>query len=73
MQATASISPDGYSDSLAASSAYEARAYAEQTSHSLEYDESDGNCIKGILVALGIEATAGILICFAWQTLHFVR
>jgi hypothetical protein len=73
MQATASISSDSYSDSLEASSIYEARAYAEQMKHSLEYDESDGSCMKGMVVALGIEVFAATVICFVWQALHFAR
>jgi hypothetical protein len=73
MHATASISAGAYGDSLAAPSAYEAQAHAEEMERLQELEEGNGSCMKGILVALGIEATAGILACFVWQTLHFAR
>jgi hypothetical protein len=73
MQATASISAGAYGDSLAAPSTYEAQAYGEEIDRLQEFERADGSCMKGILVALGIEATAGIFVCFVWQTLHFVR
>lgn len=73
MQASASISSEGDSDSLAASSTLEARAFAEQMSHALKYDESDGNCLRGLVLALGAEILTALLICCAWQALHFAR
>jgi len=73
MQAMASISAGAYGDSLAASSAYDGNAYAGQMERMEENEEGNGSCMKGMLVALGIEAAAGILICCVWQSLHFVR
>ena len=73
MQATASISAGAYGDSLAAPSAFDGNACADQLDLMEEIETADGSCMKGILVALGIETAAGILICFVWQGLHFVR
>jgi hypothetical protein len=73
MQASASVSSDSYSDSLADSSASEAQADEEQIRHALKYDESDGNCLRGLVLALGTEVFAALLICCAWQALHFAR
>src|SRR5580658_7385572 len=59
MQATASISAGAYGDSLAAPSAYDGNAYAGQMERPEENETADGSCMKGILVALSIEAAAG--------------
>jgi len=73
MQAMASVSAGAYGDSLAAPSAFDGNAYAGQMERLEENEKADGSCVRGILVALSIQAAAGILICFVWQGLHFVR
>jgi hypothetical protein len=74
MQATASITAGAHGDSLAASYPYNEQAHAEEMDRLQKFYEDDGNCMRGILVALGVEAALGILIfCFVWLGLHFVR
>jgi len=73
MHATASIPVGAHGDSVAAASTYKPAASREQIDRLEDAEETDGSCLKGILVALSIEAAAAILACGVWQVWHVVR
>lgn len=73
MHATATILTDAHSSLLSASSVCEAPAFAEERHSAHESNVVDGSCVKGLIVALSLEAAAVLLFCAVWQTWHFMR
>jgi hypothetical protein len=73
MNATASVAHGTYDSSLNAPSVWDAPASAEELDGLQGVNESNGNCVKGAFVALGIEAAMVFMVCGIWQLWHFIR
>jgi hypothetical protein len=73
MSATASILTDSYSGPVLVGSASEVPATAGDENGPNEVPSLDGNCLRGMAFALGIEAVAGLSLFFIWQIWHLIR
>jgi len=73
MSATASILPNNYSGPVLVRSASEAPAMAGEENGLNEVRMIEGNCFRGMAIALGVEVVAGLSLFFIWQIGHLVR
>ena len=73
MQATASMLPQAYSSSLASSFVCEAPALTKEMDRAHGSDSRDGSAVKGLFVAVGLEAGAALLACVTWLAWHVIR
>jgi hypothetical protein len=73
MHSSASVAHVTFDSSLAPSIAWDAPVSAEEMERLKELNESNGNCVRGAFVALGIEAVMVLMVCGLWQAWHFVR
>ncbi len=72
MQATASIPTELYSSPLTAPSVCEGPAFAGEVDRADEANAPDGSPVKGLLVALCVEAAAVLLCCGIWRAWHLI-
>ncbi|MGA3047156.1 MAG: hypothetical protein ABSD67_11065 [Terracidiphilus sp.] len=68
MNATASILTDGYSGPVLVRP-----VSAEEENRLNEVPRVDGNFLRGIAIALGMEAVGGMCFFFIWQIGHLIR
>jgi hypothetical protein len=73
MNATASILTDNYSGPVLAHSASQVRAMPREENGLNEVRTLEGNCFRGMAIALGVEAVAGLSLFFIWQIGHLIR
>jgi hypothetical protein len=68
-----SVRTDTCGDSAWAASLSEAPAYELAPDAVSAESAQDGSCVKGLITALGIEATVGFTGYCIWQLLHAAR
>jgi len=73
MHATASMVTGAYAGPGLAPSGCEAPAFPKESDCQSESGAQDGSCIKGFIVALGLEAATALCICGIWQVWHLIR
>ncbi len=73
MHATASTLAEPHSIPLSAPSECKAPASAEERDRVQESAVPAGSAMKGLIMALGIEAATALLFCCIWQAWHFIR
>ncbi|HXR38744.1 MAG TPA: hypothetical protein VN776_06610 [Terracidiphilus sp.] len=73
MHATASMLTEAYSSPLSSPLVYEAPAIAKEMDRVHGSDVPDGSAVKGLMVAIGMEAAAALLVCVTWAAWHFIR
>jgi hypothetical protein len=73
MHATASVAHGTYDSTLNASPAWDAPASAEEMDRLKGLNESNGNCVRGAFIALGVEAAMVFMVCGIWQLWHLIR
>ena len=73
MHATATILTEAYGSSLSSHSVYEAPAIADAMDRVYESEVQDRSPVKGMIVALGMEAATALLLGGARMAWHFIR
>jgi hypothetical protein len=70
MHATASMLPETYSNTFPSPSAHDASVIGRDVENA---EAPEGSAVKGLIVALGLEAAAVLLCCGIWQASHLIR
>lgn len=73
MHATASMLSDAYSGPVLAPSVCRISEIAGEPDHFYETIAENGNCVRGLVVALGLEAATALSLCLLWQVWHHIR
>jgi hypothetical protein len=73
MNATASLLTDAYTGPEFVHPMSEAPAFVIEQDVPREERVVGGNCFRGMLFALGMEAVAGLSLYFIWQIGHIIR
>jgi hypothetical protein len=73
MNAATSILTDNYSGPVLVHSASQVRAMAGEENGLDEVRMMEGNCFRGMAIALGAEAVAGVSLFLIWQIGHLIR
>ncbi len=73
MPATACKLSDVYLSPLSAYSAGAVPASRERADRMDEADERNQSCAKGVMIALGLEMGAVMLVCATWLGWHLIR
>jgi len=73
MQATASMLPEAYSSALSSPLVYEGPALSKEMDRVHGTDAPDGSAVKGLVVAIGMEAAAAFLVCITLLAWHAIR